>query len=55
MRRVINKTNTEEDLMNAVRSTVEAGWRNLKFYFMIGLPTETDDDVDAIVHLARID
>ena len=52
MRRVINKTNTEEDLLNAVRSTVQAGWTHLKFYFMIGLPTETLADVEAIVVLA---
>jgi radical SAM-linked protein len=53
MRRVINKTNTEEDLMNAVRSTVNAGWRHLKFYFMIGLPTETMEDVEAIARVGE--
>jgi len=53
MRNVINKTNSEENLMNAVRATVNAGWRSLKFYFMIGLPTETDVDVDAIAELAE--
>jgi radical SAM family uncharacterized protein/radical SAM-linked protein len=53
MRKVINKTNSEEDLMRAVRATVTAGWRLLKFYFMIGLPTETDADVDAIAHTAE--
>lgn len=53
MRRVINKTNSEEDLMNAVRATVKAGWRHLKFYFMIGLPTETFVDVEAIAHLGE--
>ncbi|MEC9466322.1 MAG: TIGR03960 family B12-binding radical SAM protein [Myxococcota bacterium] len=53
MRRVINKTNKEEDLMNAVRATVKAGWRHLKFYFMIGLPTETFVDVDAIAALGE--
>ncbi len=53
MRRVINKTNSEEDLMNAVRATVTAGWSHLKFYFMIGLPTETFADVDAIAHVAE--
>lgn len=53
MRRVINKTNTEENLMNAVRATAQAGWRLLKFYFMIGLPTETDEDVDAIAQLGE--
>jgi len=53
MRRVINKTNKEEDLMNAVRATVSAGWRHLKFYFMIGLPTETFVDVEAIAALGE--
>ncbi len=53
MRKVINKTNSEADLMNAVRATVAAGWRQLKFYFMIGLPTETDADVDAIAALGE--
>jgi radical SAM family uncharacterized protein/radical SAM-linked protein len=50
MRKVINKTNSEADLMNAVRATVSAGWRQLKFYFMMGLPTETLADIDAIAH-----
>jgi radical SAM family uncharacterized protein/radical SAM-linked protein len=53
MRKVINKTNSEMDLMRAVQATVSAGWRHLKFYFMIGLPTETDADVDAIAALAE--
>ncbi len=53
LRAVINKTNSEEDLLNAVRATVRAGWRQLKFYFMIGLPTETDADIDAIALLAE--
>ncbi len=53
MRRVINKTNSEADLMQAVEATARAGWRHLKFYFMIGLPTETLDDVDAIAALAE--
>jgi radical SAM family uncharacterized protein len=53
LRNVINKTNTDSDLLEAVRAAVSAGWRNLKLYFMIGLPTETDDDIDAIVTLAQ--
>lgn len=53
LRRVINKTNNESDLLDAVRAAVSAGWRNLKFYFMIGLPTETDADIDAIVELTE--
>ena len=52
LRRVINKSSSDLDLLSAVRATVERGWRNLKFYFMIGLPTETDADLQAILDLA---
>jgi radical SAM family uncharacterized protein len=48
MRDVINKNVTEEDLLSTVRTAFDAGWRRLKLYFMIGLPTETDDDVRGI-------
>jgi radical SAM family uncharacterized protein len=53
MRRVINKLITDEDLLAAVESAFAAGWRRLKLYFMIGLPTETEEDVLGIVNLAR--
>ncbi len=53
LRQVINKTNTEADLLAAVRAAMSAGWRQVKLYFMIGLPTETDADLAAIVELAR--
>lgn len=53
LRRVINKTNRDEDLLAAVRAAVGAGWRQLKLYFMLGLPTETDEDLEAIIDLAR--
>ncbi|MBI5511754.1 MAG: TIGR03960 family B12-binding radical SAM protein [Deltaproteobacteria bacterium] len=53
LRRVINKTSTEEDLLAAVATTIERGWRNLKLYFMMGLPTETDADLEAILVLAE--
>jgi radical SAM family uncharacterized protein/radical SAM-linked protein len=52
MRRVINKGNKEENLLQAVDSIFKAGWDLVKFYFMIGLPTERDEDVRAIVQLA---
>jgi radical SAM family uncharacterized protein/radical SAM-linked protein len=52
LRRVINKSSSNADLLNAVNTTVQRGWRNLKFYFMIGLPTETQVDLDAILALA---
>jgi len=48
LRDVINKNVTEDDLMGVVREAFEAGWRRMKLYFMIGLPTETDEDVRAI-------
>ena len=53
MRRVINKTVTEEDLIRTVTTAYAAGWRQVKLYFMCGLPTETDDDVLQIASLAR--
>src|SRR3954471_16137755 len=51
MRRVINKGNAEKDLLHAVDTVFSAGWDLVKLYFMIGLPTERDDDVKAIVSL----
>src|SRR6266550_1876570 len=51
MRRVINKGNAERDLLHAVDTVFTAGWDLVKFYFMIGLPTERDEDVRAIVAL----
>ncbi|WP_024620507.1 TIGR03960 family B12-binding radical SAM protein [Metaclostridioides mangenotii] len=52
MRDVINKGVTEEDLENATRKAFEMGWNSVKLYFMIGLPTETYDDLDGIAKLA---
>lgn len=53
LRDVINKGVTEEDLMRSVRDAFEAGWSAVKLYFMLGLPTETDEDVLGIADLAR--
>jgi radical SAM family uncharacterized protein/radical SAM-linked protein len=53
LRDVINKNITEEDLEQTVRTAFELGWQLIKLYFMIGLPTETDEDLDAIVELVR--
>lgn len=53
MRDVINKGVTEEDLVDAVSSAFKAGWSSVKLYFMIGLPTETDEDVKGIADLAH--
>lgn len=52
LRNVINKGNREEDLLHTVRSVFEAGWRSIKLYFMIGLPTERKEDLEGIVDLA---
>jgi radical SAM family uncharacterized protein/radical SAM-linked protein len=52
LREVINKGITEADLLAGCRDAFSAGWSVLKFYFMLGLPTETLEDVDAIVDLA---
>ncbi len=53
IRKVINKMVTEEDLINTVAAAYGAGWRQVKLYFMCGLPTETDDDVLQIAELAK--
>jgi radical SAM family uncharacterized protein len=53
LRRVINKMVTEDDLIRTVTTAYGAGWRQVKLYFMCGLPTETDDDVLRIADLAR--
>ena len=52
LRDVINKGVSEEDLQNATRKAFEMGWNSVKLYFMIGLPTETYDDLDGIAKLA---
>ncbi|MBU4344579.1 MAG: TIGR03960 family B12-binding radical SAM protein [Desulfobacteraceae bacterium] len=51
MRRIINKHITEENILDAAESLVSNGIPNLKLYFMIGLPTETADDVEEIIKL----
>ncbi|GAA2099747.1 TIGR03960 family B12-binding radical SAM protein [Microlunatus panaciterrae] len=53
MRKVINKMVDEDDLIRTVAAAYSNGWRQVKLYFMCGLPTETDDDVLAIADLAR--
>ena len=52
MRKVINKQVTEDDLIRTVATAYGAGWRQVKLYFMCGLPTETDEDVLQIARLA---
>lgn len=53
LRDVINKNLTEDDISETVRSAFDLGWLVIKLYFMIGLPTETDEDIDGIVELAQ--
>ncbi|HET7355224.1 MAG TPA: TIGR03960 family B12-binding radical SAM protein [Nocardioidaceae bacterium] len=53
MRRVINKMVDEEDLIRTVATAYSHGWRQVKLYFMCGLPTETDEDVLEIADLAK--
>lgn len=52
LRRVINKGITEEDLILNSRNAFEAGWRVIKLYFMIGLPTETQEDIIGIAEMS---
>lgn len=53
LRRVINKGITEEDLLSTCREAFGLGWKLIKLYFMIGLPTETEKDHEAIVELVK--
>jgi len=53
LRKVINKPVSDKDLMDAAETIFRNGWNVLKLYFMIGLPTETDADLDGIVRLAN--
>ncbi len=53
IRKVINKMVTEDDLISTVSTAYANGWRQVKLYFMCGLPTETDDDVLAIARVAH--
>jgi radical SAM family uncharacterized protein len=52
MRKVINKTVSEEDMLRTATQAYEKGWQHLKLYFMCGLPTERDEDVIGIAELA---
>lgn len=52
LRDVINKNITEENIMKSTAMLFAGGWTNVKLYFMIGLPTETDEDVKGIAELA---
>ena len=53
MRDVINKGLTEEIILEGAGQAFEGGWNKVKLYFMLGLPTETEEDMKAIAHLAE--
>lgn len=53
LRDVINKNITENDILTSTKLLFEGGWTSVKLYFMIGLPTETDEDVEGIAELAQ--
>lgn len=53
MRDVIAKGLTEEDILGTAREVMQSGWSHLKLYFMVGLPGETEEDVQEIVYLAQ--
>lgn len=51
LRRVINKDYREEEMFRSLEDALKAGWNIFKLYFMVGLPTETDEDIEAIASL----
>ena len=53
LRNVINKGLTVDDIMNGSKQAFEGGWNKVKFYFMLGLPTETEEDMRGIPELAN--
>ncbi|MDO4336797.1 MAG: TIGR03960 family B12-binding radical SAM protein [Eubacteriales bacterium] len=53
LRNVINKGLTEEDILRGSGEAFRGGWNRVKLYFMLGLPTETEDDMKGIAHLAE--
>ncbi len=53
LRRIINKNVTEEELLDTADNAYGLGWKLIKLYFMIGLPTETEEDLEALVDLSR--
>jgi len=53
LRKLINKNMSEDDILEGIAKILSSGWKNVKLYFMIGLPTETAEDWRGIVNLAR--
>ena len=54
MRNVINKGLTEEDILNGCSLAFKGGWNKVKLYFMLGLPTETEEDMRALAELSEL-
>jgi len=54
LRNVINKNVSEEDFVRALQLARNNGWRRVKLYFMVGLPTETDEDLRGIVSMSKV-
>ena len=53
LRDVINKSITDQDIYHSMEKAIELGWSNIKLYFMVGLPTETFEDLDGIAEIAK--
>ncbi len=53
LRKVINKTISDGVLLDNARKACEAGWSTIKLYFMVGLPTETENDIDELIRLTN--
>ncbi len=51
LRKVINKNLSETEIMAGIETALRLGWQKIKLYFMLGLPTETEEDIDAIIEL----
>ncbi len=54
LRNVINKNISEQDIYNSIKGAMEHGVKNVKLYFMMGLPTETDEDLQGIVDIVYL-
>jgi radical SAM family uncharacterized protein len=53
LRNVINKSITDHDIYHSMEQAIQLGWTNIKLYFMVGLPTETFEDLDGIAEIAK--
>jgi len=53
LRKMINKPISDTEIFNTTEKVLKAGWRNLKFYFMVGLPEETEEDIHSLIKLTR--